>query len=61
MHEEHLCTKKNIVSGTALAVSDGSYYPSKDVGAYAWTISVPDGKEKVQGGGVIPGLDSILL
>ena len=47
--------KDCIISGTAIAVSDGSYYPTEEVGACAWTISTPDGKERVQGGGVIPG------
>lgn len=37
-------------------MSDGSYYPFEDVGACAWIILTPDGKEIVQGGGVIPGL-----
>ena len=46
--------RQHIIAGTALAVSDGSYYPNEEVGACAWTISTPDGKERVQGGGVIP-------
>ena len=45
----------HIISNTALAVSDGSYYPHEKVGACAWTISTPDGKEWIKGGGVIPG------
>ena len=49
--------KNDIISGTALVVSDGPYYPKEEVGACAWKISTPDGKERVQGGrGVIPGL-----
>ena len=48
--------KKNIISGTSLAVSDGFYYPKEEVGACAWAISTPDGKEQLQRGGVIPGL-----
>ena len=39
----------------SLTVSDGSYYPLAEVGACSWTISTPDGKERVQGGGVISG------
>ena len=48
--------RQHIISGTALAVSDRPYYPNEEVGACAWTISTPDGKERVQGGGVIPGV-----
>ena len=43
--------RQHIISGTALAVSDGSYYPNEEVGACAWTISTPYGQERIQGGG----------
>ena len=47
--------RENIISDKALTVSGGSYYPLIEVGVCAWIISIPDGKERVQGGGVIPG------
>ena len=47
--------KENIISGKALAVNNDSYYLLTEVGACAWTISTPDGKKRIQGGGVIPG------
>ena len=45
----------HLTNGTALGVSDGSFYPSHKVGACAWIISTPDGNEWVKGGGIIPG------
>ena len=45
----------SIISGTALSVSDGYYYLIEEVGACAWTISTPDGKESIKGGGIISG------
>ena len=45
----------HIIANTALAASDGSYYPHEKVGACAWIISTPDEKEWIKGGGVIPG------
>jgi hypothetical protein len=38
---------ENINSGTALAVSDGSYYP--------WIITTLDETQWIKGGGIIPG------
>ena len=52
------CTSKlltSLLNGSALAVSDGSYFPNERVGACAWIISSSDGSEWIQGGGVIPG------
>lgn len=46
---------KHILKGTAVAVSDGSYYPHSQVGAYAWIISSPDGLSWIKGGGIILG------
>ena len=48
--------KTCILNSLALVVSDESYYPIEKVGACAWNISTPDGKEWVEGGGIIPGL-----
>ena len=50
--------KECLINGTALGVSDGSYYPVQEVGACGWIISTPDGTEWIEGGGVIPGLKS---
>ena len=47
--------RREILSGRALVVSDRSYYPNDEIGACAWCVSTLDGKERVQGGGVIPG------
>ena len=44
--------------GTAIGVSDGSYYMTHNVGSCAWIISSPDGSEWVSGGGLIPGNDT---
>jgi hypothetical protein len=42
---------ENINSGTALAVSDGSYYPYEKIGAAAWIITAPDETQWIKGGG----------
>ena len=47
----------HLIQGTAVGVSDGSYYESHDIGSCAWIISTPDGKEWISGGGLIPGID----
>ena len=47
--------KQHILDGTALPVSDGSFYPSHHIGACAWIISTPDLSEWIQGGCIIPG------
>ena len=56
---EHSTTTESllnhIIDGTALGVSDGSYYPATDIGACAWIVSTPDGSEYISGGGIIPG------
>ena len=41
---------ENINSGTALAVSDGSYYHYKKIGAAAWIITTPDETQWIKGG-----------
>ena len=43
------------IQGTALGVSDGSFYPEHNVGACSWILATPDGSEYVSGGGIIPG------
>ena len=45
----------SLLNGSALAVSDGSFYPSERVGACAWVISSSNGSEYIAGGGIIPG------
>ena len=49
----------NLLNGTTYAVSDGSYFPKSDIGAYAWIIATPDGSQWIQGGGIIPGEDEV--
>ena len=46
---------QSIQDGTALAVSDGSFYPLSRIGAAAWIITTPDQSEWIEGGGVLPG------
>lgn len=50
--------RRDIISGKAFAISDGSYYPMEEVGVGAWTISIPDGKVRIREMGVIPGSES---
>ena len=38
----------HLLLGTAVAVSDGSYFPTNKVGACAWIISIPDGSEWIK-------------
>ena len=45
----------HLLQGTAVGVSDGSFFPRQKVGSCAWTISTPDGSEYIKGGGIIPG------
>ena len=45
----------HLLHGTALAVSDGSYFPLHKVGACAWVIATPDGSQWISGGGLVPG------
>ena len=42
-------------SGTAVAVSDGSYYPDHKMGAARWLILSEDDTEFISGGGMCPG------
>ena len=46
---------QHLIQGTALGVSDGSFYPEHNVGACSWILATPDGSEYVSGGGIIPG------
>ena len=51
-------TSKLVLSlqdGTALAVSDWSYFPNKRIGACAWKFSSSHSSEFIEGGGIIPG------
>ena len=48
----------HILHGSAVGVSDGSYYPDTNVGACAWIVSTPDGSEYISGGGLLPGSPS---
>ena len=45
----------SLLDRTALGVSDGSYFPHKQVGSCAWIIACSDGSEWIEGGGIIPG------
>ena len=52
------CTTKLITSllnGSALAVSNGSYFPNERVGTCAWIISSSHGSKWIERGGIIPG------
>lgn len=49
---------KCLIDGTAVGVSDGSYFHLQEVGACACLFDTPDGTEWFEGGGVIPGLSS---
>jgi hypothetical protein len=46
--------RQHLLEGTAIAVSDGSYFPDEDVGACAWIIATPDGAQWISGGGSTP-------
>ena len=43
---------------TAISVSDGSFFLEAKVGSCAWILSSPDGREWIEGGGIIPGEDT---
>ena len=45
----------HILQGSAIGVSDGSFFPNEKVGSCAWVLSTPDGSEFIKGGGLIPG------
>ena len=44
-----------VLTGTALEVSDGSYFPTHKLGGCGWIISSPDRTEWIKGGCIIPG------
>ena len=46
----------HISEGTALAASDGSFFPSHHIGACGWIVSTPDLSEWIRGGCIIPGI-----
>ena len=55
-HSDNLHSLYNhVIDGTALAVSDGTFYPSHHIGAFGWIISTPDLAEWIQGGSIVPG------
>ena len=45
----------HLLNGTAIQVSDGSYFPDYQVGACAWILATTDGEEWIEGGGLVPG------
>ena len=45
----------SLIDGSALGVSDGSYFPQEQVGSCAWILASSDGSEWIEGGGIIPG------
>ena len=49
----------HINTGTAISVSDGTFFPSHQIGAFAWIVSTPDLKEWIQGSSIVPGNRSI--
>jgi len=58
----HLCPSasieqvlSDILTGTAVAVSDGSYFEQYSTVAAAWIITSADGQECIEGGGIVPG------
>ena len=42
-------------AGTAIAASDGSYYPDDTVAACSWIVSTPDLSKFIEGGCILPG------
>ena len=47
---------QHLLDGTAIQFSDGSYFLADyQVGACAWILATPDGKEWIEGGGLVPG------
>lgn len=47
-----------MINGTAVDVSEGSYFPIQYIWACEWNISTPDGSEWIKGDGLITGLTS---
>ena len=45
----------SLVNGTALGISDGSYFPQGQIGSCSWILASSDGSEWIEGGGIIPG------
>ena len=44
----------HLLHGTALAVSDGSYFPIHKMGACAWVVATPDSTQWISGVGIVP-------
>ena len=57
-HFDSSCRTSNllahIIAGTAIAVSDGSFYKEHNIGACGWIIATPDAEEWIEGGGLVP-------
>ena len=57
-HFDSSCSTSNllahIIAGTAIAVSDGSFYEEYNIGACGWIIATPDAEEWIEGGGLVP-------
>jgi len=51
---------QDILHGKAVAVCDGSYFEQYATAAAAWTLSLADGVEWIEGGGIVPGVTSEL-
>ena len=46
---------RHLVNGTAIQVSDGSFYLADyQVGACAWILATPGGQEWIEGRGLVP-------
>ena len=46
---------QHIIQGTSVAVSDGSFFPSHDIGAFGWIITTPSHDQWIKGGDLTPG------
>ena len=44
----------HLLAGTAIAVSDGSYFEEYGIGACGWIIATSDGEEWIEGRGLVP-------
>ena len=50
---------QHLQSGTAITVSDGSYFEDFDIGACGWIVATPpDAEAWIEGGGLIPSAAS---
>ena len=47
--------KECIINVSALAVSDGSFFPLTNTGSCAWIIATPDGQKWIHSGGILSG------